>query len=150
MAAFSFAESWVAPGSVAEVAAIVTDLELYPQWWPQIRAVASLGPDTALVLLRSTLPYTLEVVLDAVRREPPVLEVALSGAMTGWARWALTPVEGGTRCDYTQEVEVHGTLAMVSYVARPLLAWNHHRSIRGCARGLERRLAEQRNIAGLS
>lgn len=143
MAAFFFTESWVAPAPIDEVAAVVTDLERYPQWWPEVRAVAKIGPDTARVLLRAALPYTLDIVLDAVSREPPVLEVAVSGAMTGWVRWGLTAVPGGTRCDYTQEVEVHGALALASYVARPALTWNHRRSMRGCESGLRRRLAER-------
>jgi uncharacterized protein YndB with AHSA1/START domain len=137
---YSFAASWLTPAPVDEVAAVVTDLEHYPEWWPQIRAVASLGPDTARVLLRSALPFTLDVVLDAVSREPPVLEVEVSGAVEGWARWTLARERGGTRCDYTQEVSVRGALAVASYVARPLLVWNHHRAMLGCERGLRRRL----------
>lgn len=137
---YSFASSWLTPAPADEVAAVVTDLEHYPEWWPQIRAVASLGPDTARVLLRSALPYTLDVVLDAVSREPPVLEVEVSGDVDGWVRWGLTEQDGGTRCDYTQEVTVDGLLALASYVARPLLVWNHRRAMLGCERGLRRRL----------
>lgn len=137
---FSFTASWLVPATVPEVADVVVDLEHYPQWWPEVRAVASLGPDTARVLIRSALPFTVDVVLEAVRREPPVLEVAMSGTVDGWARWALAEEDGGTRCDYTQEVTVGGWLAVASYVGRPALEWNHHRAMLGCERGLRHRL----------
>ena len=141
VASYSFAASWVTAAPVDHVAATVTDLEHYPDWWPQVRAVSKVGPDTARVLCRSALPYTLDLVLDAVSREAPVLEVAVSGDLDGWVRWTLTPVDGGTRTDFAQEVTVAGALAVASRVARPLLAWNHHRMMRGCERGLRARCA---------
>ena len=85
--------------------------------------------------------------LDAVSREAPVLEVAVSGDLDGWVRWTLTPdgPEGrATRTDFTQEVTVDGALAWASYVARPLMTWNHHRMMRGCEVGLRSRLEESR------
>lgn len=138
-ASYSFAASWVTPAGVDDVAATVADLEHYPEWWPQVRAVAKLGPNTARVLCRSALPYTLDLVLDAVSREAPVLEVTITGDLEGWVRWTLTPADGGTRTDFAQEVTVTGALALASRVARPVLAWNHHRMMRGCERGLRAR-----------
>ena len=140
-ASYSFSASWVTPALVADVAETVLDLEHYPDWWPQVRAVVKLGPDTARVLCRSALPYTLDLALDAVSREAPTLEVAVSGDLEGWVRWTLTAVDGGTRTDFTQQVVVTGALAVSSYVARPLLTWNHQRMMRGCEQGLRRRLA---------
>ena len=139
VSSYSFAASWVTAAPVDDVAATVTDLERYPEWWPQGLAVAKVGPDTARVLCRSALPYTLDLVLDAVSRDAPVLEVAVSGDLDGWVRWTLTPVDGGTRTDFAQEVTVAGALAAASRVARPLLAWNHHRMMRGCEQGLRAR-----------
>ena len=139
-ASYSFQASWVTPAPLDDVAETVVDLEHYPEWWPQVRAVAKVGPDTARVLCRSTLPYTLDLVLDAVSREAPVLEVAVGGDLEGWVRWTLTPVEGGTRTDFAQEVAVGGALALASYVARPLLGWNHRRMLQGCEQGLRARL----------
>lgn len=135
-ATFAFGDSWEVAAPVEEVAATLTDLEHYPRWWPQVRAVAKLGPDTAWVRCRSTLPYTLDLVLDAVRRTPPVVEVALSGDLDGYARFTLTGTDDGTRLDFAQEVSVSGALALASYAARPLLRWNHHRMMAGCRAGL--------------
>ena len=38
------------------VHAVLHDLEHYPDWWPQVRAVAKVDDDTARVVCRSTLP----------------------------------------------------------------------------------------------
>lgn len=137
---YRFRHTMVVPLSLDEAHARLVDLERYPEWWPQVRAVASLGPDTALVVCRSVLPYDLELVLDAVSREPDRLEVGISGPLEGWARWTLTPESGtGTRLDYEQEVVVRSrALALASYVVRPALRWNHAKMMRGAERGLGR------------
>lgn len=141
---FAFTDAWLVDAPVDDVAATLVDLEHYPRWWRQVRAVAKLGPDTAWVRCRSTLPYTLDLVLDAVSRTPPVVEVAISGDLDGFARFTLTPDGGGTRLDFAQEVTVSGLLVPASYVGRWLLVWNHHRMMAGCREGLAARVAEPR------
>jgi len=138
---FTFSTTWWVPAPTDRTRDVVLDLERYPEWWPQVRAVASLGPDTARILCRSALPYTLDLVLDAVSRDLPTLEVGVGGDLTGWVRWTLVPEDGGTRMDFDQEVDVRGLLVPASYAARPLLAWNHHRMMAGCEAGLRLRLA---------
>jgi carbon monoxide dehydrogenase subunit G len=131
--------SWV-PAPPDAVHAVLVDLEHYPSWWPQVRAVASAGPDTAVVVCRSVLPYDLELVLDAVSRDPGHLEVAIAGPIEGFARWALAAEGGGTRMDYEQEVIARDRLARASYLLKPVLRWNHAVMMRGFDRGLTRRL----------
>ena len=145
---FAFSDTWTVAAPVDVVAATLVDLEHYPRWWPQVRAVASLGPDAAWVRCRSTLPYTLDLELEAVSRRPPVVEVAIGGDLDGYARFTLTPEGPGTRLDFAQEVAVGGLLAAASYVGRPVLEWNHHRMMAGCRTGLARRLATPRGRAG--
>lgn len=135
---YVFHDTWVVPASPERVRDVVVDLERYPDWWPQVVAVASLGPDDARVLCRSRLPYTLDLVLHAVSRDLPTLEVEVGGDLEGTVRWTLTSEGAGTRMDFAQEVRVRGLLAAASYVARPVLAWNHHRMMAGCAEGLTR------------
>lgn len=131
-AGYRFADDWWLPGTPDRVAEILVDLEHYPSWWPQVVAVASLGPNDARLLIRSVLPYTLDICLHAVHREPPVLEVEVYGDLDGTVRFLLEPETGpsgraGTRLRLEQRVEARGLLAIVTPVARPLLAWNHHR-----------------------
>jgi hypothetical protein len=138
---FAFRDSWQVAAAPTAVHDVLIDLGQYPSWWPQVVAVASLGPDDARVLCRSRLPYTLDLVLHAVNRSPGVLEVGVSGDLRGSVRFDLSPVSGGTRLDFAQEVGVPGWLGAASYVAGPVLRWNHDRMMRGCRRGLSARLA---------
>ncbi|WP_243056896.1 SRPBCC family protein [Nocardioides sp. SR21] len=135
-ATYTFSGSWSVPAPPSAVHAVLVDLERYPSWWPQVVAVASLGPDDARVLCRSVLPYTLDLVLHAVSRSPARLEVAVSGDLSGSVRFSLTPSGPGTRLELAQEVEVDGLLAAASSVLSPVLRWNHHRMMAGCVDGL--------------
>jgi carbon monoxide dehydrogenase subunit G len=135
-ATYTFSGTWQIAAPVDAVHALLVDLEHYPDWWPQVRAVASLGPDDARVLCRSVLPYTLDLVLHAVDRSPSLLEVAVSGDLSGSVRFRLSAVDGRTRLDFSQEVAVAGLLGALSYVGGPVLRWNHHRMMAGCVAGL--------------
>lgn len=142
-AQFRFTHEAVVPGSVTDVQAVVVDLEHYPSWWRQVRAVAKVDDDNALVVCRSVLPYDLELHLRAVRRDADLLEVAIDGALHGWARWRLhAEGPGRTRLAYEQEVRAEARwLRLASYAVRPLLVWNHAVMMRGAERGLAERLS---------
>jgi carbon monoxide dehydrogenase subunit G len=137
---YSFAGSWTVDAPIRRVHEVLVDLERYPEWWPQVLAVASLGADDARVLCRSTLPYTLDLVLHAVHREPERLEVRITGDLDGTAIWRLTDLGHHTRLDFIQDVAVGGWLAAVSPAVRPVLRWNHSRMMRGCVEGLRARV----------
>lgn len=113
----------------------LVDLEHYPDWWPEVRAVAKVGPDDARVLIRSRLPYTLDLLLHAVHRREDLLETTISGDLVGWVHWRLAADGQQTRLSFAQEVEVSGRLlGWASYVARPLLVWNHEKMMRSAVR----------------
>jgi len=138
---YSFRDEWAVPFPRARVAAVLLDLEHYPEWWPQVRAVAKVTDDDARVLCRSALPYTLDLWLHAVHREAHLLETTVTGDLDGVVRWRLADDDGGTRMRFEQDVRVTGRLlGLASSVARPLLRWNHDRMMAGCLEGLRRRL----------
>ena len=140
-ASYGFRRSWTVAAPVDTVRDVLVDLERYPEWWPQVLAVAKLTDDDARVLCRSTLPYTLDVVLHAVRRQDRLLEIAMTGDLSGTALWELTPEPGGTRLDFRQDVVVDGWLAALTPLLRPVLRWNHERMMTGCLDGLRARVA---------
>ena len=121
---------------------VLVDLEFYGEWWPQVRAVAKVDDDHALVVCRSTLPYDLELFLTALRRDPDLLEVRIDGPICGWARFHLDEQGPGvTRLRYEQQVRAEAPMVVVaSYVARPLLVWNHRRMQMGAEQGLREKL----------
>jgi Polyketide cyclase / dehydrase and lipid transport len=138
---YAFAGTWTVAAAARRVHEALVDLEHYPEWWPQVVAVASLGADDARVLCRSVLPYTLDLHLHAERRDAHLLEVSLAGDLAGFARWELNPLRSGTELRFTQEVTVGGWLAALTPVVRPVLGWNHRRMMDGCLTGLRRRLS---------
>jgi hypothetical protein len=137
---YSFAGTWTVDASAPRVQEVLVDLEHYPEWWRQVLAVASLGPDDARVLCRAALPYTLDLHLHAVLREPTRLEVAIRGDLDGTASWRLTDLGRRTRLDFEQGVTVGGWLALLSPAIRPVLRWNHATMMAGCVDGLRSRL----------
>lgn len=137
---FRFGSAWTVAAAPEAVRDVLIDLEHYPSWWAQVRAVAKLGPDDARVLCRSALPYTLDLVLHAVSRELPRVEVDIDGDLVGWAAWSITPAPVGSRMEFEQEVELVRMPAAAIALGRPLMAWNHQRMMTGCRVGLERRL----------
>jgi len=139
---FVFRENWWLFAPPERVRDVLVDVERYPEWWPQVRAVASLGPDRARVLCRSTLPYTLDLVLTARSSDLPVLEVELDGDLRGSVGWRLTSERGGTRMELAQEVTVRGRRAVLARLGRPLARWNHARMMAGCLAGLRQRTSE--------
>ena len=138
---YVFDDSWETPAPRAQVHEVLLDLEHYVDWWPQVRAVASAGPDDAVVVCRSLLPYDLELHLHAESRDPGLLRVRIDGPISGYAAWRLTPVGTGTRLDFEQRVRaVTRAFRWASYVAKPVLAVNHTWMMRGAERGLSARL----------
>lgn len=145
-AAYSFRSSWDVEAPQERVREVLGDLARYPTWWPQVRAVATLGQDErgrdgARVLARSTLPYTLDLLLREVPRDDGVLETAIDGDLVGTARWRLRATETGTHLDYEQDVVVAGWLGRLTPLLRPVLSWNHARMMAGCRAGLAQTLA---------
>lgn len=139
--AFAFHDSWTVAAPPDRVHDVLADLEHYPDWWPQVVAVAKIDDDTARVLCRSSLPFTLDLVLGVAHREPFLLETTIRGDLDGEVRWRLQPEAGGTRVTLDQQVVVaRRLLVLASYAGRPALRWNHARMVAACRRGLAHRL----------
>lgn len=137
---YDFDHSMTLTAAPAQVHAVLVDLEHFGSWWPQVRAVASLGPDDALVVCRSVLPYDLELHLHAQSRDPGLLRVAIDGPIRGYAQWKLRSVPGGTRLDFEQRVRaVDRAFVLASYLVKPVLRWNHRRMMAGAEAGLAQR-----------
>ena len=136
---YCFRHEWSIPLPRDELFDVLADVEHYPTWWPQVRAVLKVNEDTAHVVVRSVLPYSLDLVLvRAVEdRSAGLLEVRVHGQLEGWSRWTLRRTGSGTSLLYEQEVMVQGLMMRVaSTLARPLLTANHALMMRGAREGL--------------
>ena len=140
-AGFTFHTVWELGAPVEAVQPVLSDLERYPEWWPQVVAVAKIDDVNARVLCRSRLPYTLDLVLTLVRDEPQLLECRIAGDLVGSVAWRLEDLGGATRLDYTQEVVLtRGLLRRLARPLRPVMEWNHAQMMAGCLAGLRERL----------
>jgi hypothetical protein len=138
---YRFEHAWSVPLEWGQVFDVLADVAGYPTWWPQVRAVARVDDDTAHVVARSLLPYSLDLVLTRAIEDPGagVLEARIGGQLDGWSRWSLTAEGDLTRLRYEQEVLTAGRLmSAASSVARPALEANHTWMMRGGRRGLLR------------
>ncbi len=138
---YRFESRWWLPVAHDRLFDVLADLGGYPTWWPQVLAVARVDEETAHVVARSVLPYSLDLLLTrAVEdRVSGVLEARIDGQLDGWSRWTLHQTGAGTRVDYEQEVTTSGRLmSALSRVARPLLEANHAAMMHGGRRGLLR------------
>ncbi|MCX4760657.1 SRPBCC family protein [Streptomyces sp. NBC_01275] len=137
---YRFLSLWALPAPPAVVYAALERAEDYPLWWRQLREVHRIDDTTGAVRIRSLLPYDMTFTARAVRRDPAagVLEIAVSGDIVGWARWTVTPDDGGgTLARYEQTVEVNKPLLRRFAVpGRPVFRANHWLMMRAGRRGL--------------
>jgi hypothetical protein len=141
---YRFVETWKVgvPGPV--VYDVLADLSAYPQWWPQVRSVEQIDDDSARVVCRSLLPYSLRFDLHRARddRRAGVLEARLLGDLDGWARWTVLSADTRTVLLYQQQVTTPGwLLRSLERLGRPLLELNHAWMMRSGRLGLQARLA---------
>ncbi|MET8247957.1 SRPBCC family protein [Streptomyces sp. NPDC005202] len=136
---YRFRSLWSLPAPPATVYEVLERVEDYPRWWRQVREVVRVDESTAVVRIRSLLPYDMTFTAREVRRDPAagVLEVAMSGDVDGWARWTVTAQETGTLARYDQVVDVRKPLLRRFAVpGRPVFRLNHWLMMRAGRRGL--------------
>ncbi|MFF8944066.1 SRPBCC family protein [Streptomyces sp. NPDC014864] len=141
---YRFRSLWILSGPPAAVYAELERVEDYPRWWPQVREVARVDGATAVLRIRSLLPYDLTVTVREARRDPRagVLETAMTGDLDGWARWTVTAHGSGTLARYDQLVDVNKPLLRrLAVPGRPVFRLNHRMMMRAGRRGLALRLA---------
>ncbi|MEU6218059.1 SRPBCC family protein [Streptomyces sp. NPDC047022] len=136
---YRFHTVWALPVPPRRAYAVLERAEEYPLWWPQVRAVERVDDITAVITIRSLLPYDMAFTARETRRDPGagVLEIAMSGDMEGWARWTLTGTAHGCRARYDQEVEVNKPLLRrLAVPGRPFFRANHRFMMRSGRQGL--------------
>ncbi len=143
LSSYRFVSRWHIRADPDAVYGVLLDLGSYPQWWPQVRSVDQYDGQSAVVVVRSFLPYSLRIRTVSRRedRAAGVLEAGLAGDMAGWSRWTLSATDEGCALLYEQQVAVHRPLLRrLGLLARPLFRLNHAVMMRAGERGLRRYL----------
>lgn len=141
---YRFRTHWALQAAPSTVFGTLVDLERYPEWWPDVRAVRRVDGDTADLLCRATLPFVLRLRLTRVEQDPQLgrLRVALSGDLAGSLTASVQPCDAGTQLYVTQDVMARTPLLRsLSLVGHPLLRANHAAMMRRGLCGLRRQLA---------
>lgn len=144
-ACFAFDAVWRLPEPADVVFAALADVDAYPVWWPQVRAVERAAEDRGVAHVRSLLPVGLR--LEMTRLVEDVrsgrLRVGIEGDLVGFAEFTVRD-EGGSasRAVYRQEVAVGSRPLQVGARVAPFaLRANHEHMMRAGERGLRRHLA---------
>lgn len=125
---YRFRSTWRLDAQPTAVYAALARLERYPDWWSEVRYARPIDGDTVELMIRSLLPVEIRMTAHSSRRDPAagVLEARLSGDLTGYSRWTITPHVGGTRAVFTEVVDASGHPALHRFAfARPVFRANH-------------------------
>ena len=154
MGDFTLSTHWLVVATIEEVAAILSEPERLPDWWPEVYLSVEIvdpgGPDgvgrVVAFHTRGWLPYTLRwrgTVVDAHR--PHTWTVEATGDLDGRGVWQLEQRGELAVVDYTWRVRVEKPgLKLLAPVLRPVYAANHRWAMARGLEGLGRELARRR------
>lgn len=141
---YEFSCTWAVPAPLDVLYSTLERLDLYPQWWRQVKVAERIDDDTCRVVVQSRLPFSIRITAHRSRADADagVLEARLSGDLVGFSRWVLTPApDGGTLLAFSEEVEAARPLLRRLAFARPLFEINHRMMMRAGERGLRKQLS---------
>lgn len=140
---YRFTNVWMVSHAPGDVFAALTDLVEYPQWWWGFRSATRIDEETVDLVLKSALPYSLEV-----RERFAVLEpenhhatVEMRGDLAGHFDFRVTGAGRGSRVDFVLECTAERKLLRVlAPMARFAYRQNHEIVMRRGLTALERRI----------
>lgn len=144
---YQFRSEWQLHAPPDDVFRALAEIDDYPTWWPEIRAVHRLSDNARQLICRSLLPYDLDITVHQSRRDRDagVLEATLDGDLEGFSRWTITAAADGTLAVFDEEVIARKSLLRrLALVGRPAFIGNHSLMMRHGRRGITAYLAGMR------
>lgn len=158
MSDYHFVTSWHLPSTrIEEVAAILDDPPSLVRWWPSVYlAIEELpsppgSPRSFDLFTKGWLPYTLRWRFRVGERRLPVaIELHAEGDFVGTGRWRLEQAGPDAVVTYDWRIRAEKPLLRrLTFLLRPLFAWNHHWAMaRGCE-SLELEVRRRRGEEGV-
>ncbi len=146
--AFHIVTTWRITAAIDTVAAILTDAESLPRWWPEVYLSARItAPGDARNIGRKVafeskgkLPYHIHWTAELIAADlPRTWEIAASGDLTGRGVWTLTQDGAVTVARYDWQVTADRPLfRILSPLLAPVFAWNHRWAMARGEAGLAR------------
>lgn len=123
-----------------EVSDVLANAEDLPRWWPSVYlGVTETDPGDARgigkrvdLFTKGWLPYTLRwsFVITASRK-PHGFSLDAVGDFVGHGIWTIAPEGTGVRVAYDWKISAQkGLLKHLSWLVKPVFAWNHHWAMR--------------------
>jgi uncharacterized protein YndB with AHSA1/START domain len=144
MSSYVFRSEWRLPAAPAEVYAVLSDVETYPQWWPQVRKTRRIDDQSGELTCRSLLPYDVVFRMFQELEDPEslVLRARMEGDLSGTSQWTITADGDGSVAVFDENVEVgKGMLRAAGRLFRPALKFNHDLMMRAGEKGLRAHLS---------
>jgi hypothetical protein len=148
---YRFETHWSVTGQVAVVADLINQPELLTLWWPsvylEIDKRHEQGRDVYHLFTKGWLPYTLRWHFHQTKADlPHRLELAAAGDLQGYGIWTFT--QNGPQVDVRYEWVVDANkpiLRYLSFLLKPLFAFNHHWAMRKGEESLKLELARMQS-----
>lgn len=151
---YRFVSRWTVPGTVREVADVLSDPRELSRWWPAVYLdVEEIAPGgesgvgrRVRLHTKGFLPYTLDWELEVVAsRHPHGFAVAATGDLAGRGEWTFEEAGDETLVTYDWRVRAEKPLLRaLSPLFRPLLSANHRWAMRRGEESLVLELARRR------
>ncbi len=141
---YRFRNVWTVRARADAVFAALVDVERYPVWWPDVRAVQRQDGDSGDLVVRSVLPVGLRLRLKRAEEDPlaGAMRVAISGDLEGYCAARVDERRGRTVVRIEQDVVLcKRSLLPFEPVLKPALRANHAAMMWRGERGLRRDLA---------
>jgi hypothetical protein len=142
---YRFTSLWKVPGSLHQIFDVISRLETYPSWWPEVKEINPIDGTSADARISALLPYSLRFSMsqEVADREAGILRARLAGDLDGYSSWTLKDTPDGCSLQFDQEVVVNKVcLRILAPVARPVFRLNHAVMMYRGERGLRRYLNE--------
>ena len=155
---YHFVTDWRVAGRSEDVAAVLSDPLDLPRWWPSVyleaRELEAAGPDgtgqVVDLLTRGRLPYTLRWQFRVTEADPPGrLGLTAWGDFSGEeGLWTIAQQGPDVTLRYDWRVRAEKPLLRrLSWLLRPLFAWNHRWAMAQGEASLRREMARRRAVA---
>lgn len=128
MTRYRFHSVWPIQAEPLRCYAVLNELGDYPKWWPEVKEVVQTGHQTARVLVRAFLPYSLrfEMTREVTDGVGGILRASMRGDLEGWSQWTITASSSGSRIEFDEDVVANKRLLrLLAAGARPILRANH-------------------------
>jgi hypothetical protein len=151
---YHFITHWRVQGSVAEIGAVIGDVQSLPRWWPSVYLdVQVLEPGAedgtgrvVSLYTKGWLPYTLRWNFRVVEVEPyRRIVLRAEGDFVGTGTWTFA--QDGEWADVTYDWRISAEKPLLRYLSpllKPVFSANHHWAMRKGEESLRLELARRR------